>query len=353
MRNRTLLFGLALLVSLPVAVQAQETSQAKFVRAVDRMMVELAPQSARASKAIRATYRDYLDLLVLDDYEDLEGAIYTRGVAPLPSDPLQFNLQPRVKGAFPIGEKDLANQVSYIAARPATIGALLDVASRVKSGPIEVTSLVRHSEYQGALRSTNANATTSVPMHTMGLAFDIALVNTPLSRVYEIRDVLIRMRNAGDILFIGERKQLVFHVVPHPSRLGYFTDVYTQALGAAPAANGAHVVAFSPVRDVKSRTLAPSVTAEVVAVLPAVGFGAEWWAADHSHGDLAVSVTPEMAAGAPARTPADEGDDNSEAAAVLLIVALAVLGAVLQWRRSNRRAEPLSVLGPGQPLPSA
>ncbi len=70
-------------------------------------------------------------------------------------------------------------------------------------------------------------------MHTMGLAFDIALVNTPLPQVYEIRDVLLKMQEAGDILVIGERKQLVFHVVPHPSRLGHFTDVYARAAAAA------------------------------------------------------------------------------------------------------------------------
>ena len=39
-----------------------------------------------------------------------------------------------------------------------------------------------------SLRSTNPNAITSVPMHTMGLAVDIALVNTPLATIYEIRE---------------------------------------------------------------------------------------------------------------------------------------------------------------------
>ena len=64
-----------------------------------------------------------------------------------------------------------------------------------------------------------------------GLAVDIGLVNTPLETIYEIRDVLRRMQDSGDILFIGERKQLVFHVVPHPSRLGHFNDVYAKAIG--------------------------------------------------------------------------------------------------------------------------
>lgn len=267
---------------------AEETPGATFVRNLDRMMVQLGPQSARASKAIRQAYRDHLDLLVLDEYEDVESALWNGGLAPLPHDTLRFNVTPRLDGPSPIGEKDLAHQVSYIAARPATIGALLDVASRVKSGPVEVTSLVRHTEYQGALRATNANAKTAVPMHTMGLAFDIALVNTPLETVYEIRDVLIRMRNAGEVLFIGERRQLVFHVVPHPSRLGHFHRVYADALGFQPVTDRAQVVALS-----KRTGVSPSVSADVVAVLPSGEFVDEWWAANHDATDITVEVVAE------------------------------------------------------------
>ena len=198
------------------------------------MMLALSAESALDAKAIKDAYRPHLDLLVLDEYSELEDALYTGGLARLPDDPLRFNLSPRLSGSFPIAEKDLGNQPNYIAARPATIGALLTVASRVQSGPVEVTSLVRHSEYQGALRKTNTNAITAVPMHTMGLAFDIALVNTSLQTAYEIRDVLRDMRDAGDLFFIGERKQLVFHVVPNPARLGHFNDVYAATFGAAP-----------------------------------------------------------------------------------------------------------------------
>lgn len=284
---------MSLLLSLPGAAQAQGTDQKKFVRALDRMMVELRPQNARASKTIKQAYRPLFEHLVLDRYADLEGALVNGGVAPLPADPGRFNIAPRLEGAFPIGEKDLQNQVSYIATRPATIGALLDIASRVKSGPIEITSLVRHSEYQGALRATNKNATTSVPMHTMGLAFDIALVNTPLHTVYEIRRVLEQMRDEGEILFIGERRQLVFHVVPHPSRLGHFTNVYTRALRTPAGFDSTHVVAFSETRDRKSGKIVPSVTAEVIAVLPTDEFAEEWWAADHTRADVTIDVSPE------------------------------------------------------------
>lgn len=288
------------------------------------MMVQLGPQSARASKAIRRAYRDHLDLLVLDEYADLESALWNGGLAPLPHDTLRFNVAPRLEGPAPIGEKDLAHQVSYIAARPATIGALLDVASRVKSGPIEVTSLVRHTDYQGALRTTNANAGTAVPMHTMGLAFDIALVNTPLETVYEIRDALTRMRNAGEILFIGERRQLVFHVVPHPSRLGHFHQVYAEALGFQPVTDRAQVVALS-----KRGGATPSVSAEVIAVLPAEDFAEEWWTVNHEHADMTVDVVAEPEVSV---TSAPVKPDASPSPGLLLLIAVSGVSLAATWR---------------------
>jgi hypothetical protein len=280
-RNRFALYALvlsALFVASPAAAGSSST-QATHAQTLDRMMVALGSESARASATIHRVYRDHLDLLFLDEFADLEGALATGGVAPLPADPERFNLIPRLDGPHPIGEKDLANQASYIAARPATIGVLLELASRVKSGPVEVTSLVRHGEYQEALRATNSNATTSVPMHTMGLAFDIALVNTPLPTVYEIRKVLRQMRDAGDILFIGERKQLVFHVVPHPSRLGHFAEVYERSLGMPSAVQAAVVVAKlnEPAQRVGRQ---PSVVTEVVSIAPSdARLLAEWQSA--------------------------------------------------------------------------
>ena len=332
---------MSLLLSLPVAAQAQGTSQEKFVRALDRMMVELRPQSARASKTIRKTYRPHGELLVLDRFSDLEGALVNGGLAPLPDDPLRFNVAPRLEGPYPIGEKDLRNQISYIAARPATIGCLLDIASRVKSGPLEITSLVRHSEYQTSLRATNKNATTSVPMHTMGLAFDIALVNTPLETVYEIRDVLERMRDAGEILFIGERRQLVFHVVPHPSRLGHFMNVYAQALGTPAGTGGTHVVAFSDNRDENRGKTIPTVTAEVIAVLPTSEFAAEWWATDHTRADVMIEVSPELA---PASLPSAVSAEAAALAVTGRIVAILGTLLAIAWRFISRHTTPVNVL---------
>jgi hypothetical protein len=287
-RDALLLLICAVFAAQPALAGTSIDKQALFMKALDVMMVELAPQTARASATVRKEYRGYLDLLVLDEYEALEDALYSGGLVPLPGEPDRFNLRVRTEGPAPIAEKDLGNQATYIAARPATIGALLDIASRVTSGPLEITSLVRHSEYQEDLRTTNGNAHTSLPMHTMGLAFDIALVNTPLPRVYEIRDVLSRMQQAGDLLVVGERKQLVFHVVPHPSRLGYFTAVYARA---AAAALSREVIPSTNLEPDLAPYALPVVSTEIVGFRPTDEFAAEWWAGEDAQSDLIVEVS--------------------------------------------------------------
>jgi hypothetical protein len=247
-------------------------------RSLDRMMVDLALESAQSAETIRRVYQEHLGILTLREYEELTGALDNGGLVPLPDNPLRFNIVPRLDGPHPIGEMDLANQSSYTAARAATIGALLEIASRVKSGPVEITSLVRHGDYQEELRATNPNATTSVPVHTMGLAVDIGLINTPLETIYEIRDVLQRMQDAGDILFIGERRQLVFHVVPQPSRLGYFNDVYLRTVGEPLTSRSAAAVAFLEApRLLTPAQLTPHVTTEIIAMVPAEGAIQNLW----------------------------------------------------------------------------
>jgi hypothetical protein len=288
-----------LVVSPQVAIAGVAADGPKhYIKTIDRMMVKLASQNARVAKIVRTEYRAYLNLLVLSEFDAVEDALYTGGLVPVPQ-PDRFNLRVRTDGPAPIAEKDLANQASYIAARPATVGALLDIASRVKSGPLEITSMVRHTEYQDALRSTNANANTSVPMHTMGLAFDIALVNTPLKTILEIRDVLQAMQKAGDILFIGERRQLVFHVVPHPSRLGYFSDVYVAAMAAAADTSSTGLAATAVNRTLTPLTR-PVVDAQVIAVGPTDDFAAEWWSAEGAHSDVTIEVSAAGLPGIPA-----------------------------------------------------
>lgn len=276
------------------------------MKSLDQMMVQLAAQSSLASLTIKQAYRRHMDLLVMEEYAALEGALANGGLVPLPNDPLRFNLKPRVDGRFPIGEKDLDHQDSYISARREAVGALIEIASRVQSGPLEITSMARHSEYQSTLRKTNSNATTSIPMHTMGLAFDIALINTPLETVYEIRDVLSAMQKAGDILVIGERKQLVFHVVPHPARLGHFAAVYEDAM--AEAMPGANIISLA--KSVPAFGV-PYVITEVIAVRPTKEWLEEWWASDDSPSDIVIQVSP-----ATARQPEEPSFLGRMAAAV-------------------------------------
>jgi hypothetical protein len=96
------------------------------------------------------------------------------------------------------------------------------------------------------------------------------------------------MQAAGDILFIGERKQLVFHVVPHPSRLGYYTEVYARALQGTLPRDGdlpANTVAsVAPLAEAV-------VSTEVVAINPTAEYAAEWWAADDARTDVTMAVT--------------------------------------------------------------
>jgi hypothetical protein len=246
-------------------------SSSAGLRTLNQMMADLAPVSAQSAETIRRVYQGHLSVLTLREYGELTGALDNGGLVPLPDNPQRFNIVPRLDGPHPIGEKDLANQSSYTTARAATIGALLEIASRVKSGPVEITSLVRHGDYQEELRATNPNATTSVPMHTMGLAVDIGLINTPLETIHEIRDVLQRMQEAGDILFIGERRQLVFHVVPQPSRLGYFNDVYLRTVGEPLTSRSAAAVAFLEAPRLMPAQLTPQVTTEIIAMVPTEG----------------------------------------------------------------------------------
>lgn len=233
-----------------------------FVDALQSMMAELRPQSRRDARTIKAAYGPLVGRTAFVNRGDLEAALELDELALVPEHTAPLNITLRLDGAHPIAEKDLENQAMYLGARPATLGLLYEIAARVPSGPIEITSLVRHLQYQRELGATNGNARTDVPTHAMGVAFDIALVNTPLARVYEIRDVLRDMRDAGLLYFIGESQQLVFHVVPRPSWLGYYEALHW-------AAHHAPVVALDA---------APPVAALVTGPIPPPStFDLPWW----------------------------------------------------------------------------
>jgi Family of unknown function (DUF5715) len=275
---------LAIVCLTAVPARAQRSSEAGYLTSVNTLLAGLGPASTRSALEIRESYRPFLDLLAIDDFKQIETGLANGGLVPLPSDPERFNVRVRLEGTSPIGEMDMSRQASYVSARAATIGCLLDVASRVKSGPIEVTSLVRHLGYQEQLRATNVNATDDVPTHALGMAFDIAMVNTPLKTVREISHVLQRMSAAGDILVIAERHQLVFHVVPQPSRLGWYTEVYTHLITGHPSS-------MQP-GDARA-SVTPAVDAAISSLRPMPAFAAEWWAADNVPLDMPISVRVE------------------------------------------------------------
>ena len=201
-----------------------EPSPAQVAAAV-HLMKELQAESARHAAAIRAAYAPAVRRLALPDRTALRAAIGRGAILPLPPDIGARNVQPRLTGRHPIGEADLSHQHLYVAARPETVGLLLEIASRVRSGPLEITSLARHDEYQRRLGRTNANARTAVPTHVMGLAFDISILHATPDQATEIRDVLRALAAEGDLHFVAEQRQLVFHVVPAPARRSHYAAV--------------------------------------------------------------------------------------------------------------------------------
>lgn len=219
-----------------MSTPAERRAEAALHRAaVDRLMTGLRRESIRHASQIRAVYESQVGRLGIDDRRELRGERLGHRLISLPLQPSRYNVRLRLRGNHPVGEMDLPNQRLYLAARPETIGCLLQVAGRVQSGPIEVTSLVRHAEYQNRLARVNVNARTAVPTHAMGLAFDISTLQTPLRTVWEIRDVLRRMAADGELLFVAERRQLVFHVVPTPPRQAYFAAIGEGLITVPPA----------------------------------------------------------------------------------------------------------------------
>ena len=202
------------------------------VAAVVRLMTELRPESTRHAAAVREAYAGEVATLAFPTRRALAHALDSGTILTLPRDARARNVRLRLTGPHPIGEADLAYQQLYVAARPEAVGLLFEIASRVRSGPIEVTSLVRHHEYQRRLARSNANARTAVPTHAMGLSFDISILNSPVATAREIRDVLRRMAAHSDLYFVAEQQQLVFHVVPAPERRDHYAAVYEALIAA-------------------------------------------------------------------------------------------------------------------------
>ena len=188
------------------------------VAALRDLMRELREESVTHAAGIRASYEAAMPAHVFTDRAALERAVHDGDIVSVPDG---YGIEPRLRGAYQIGELDPDYQHLYVRARPEVIGMLLDIGSRVGS-TLEVTSLVRHAEYQRALARSNQNARAGLPTHAMGLAVDISVLRMPLDQVRALRDVLRAMAAGGDLLFAAEQRQLVFHVVPADARRAYY-----------------------------------------------------------------------------------------------------------------------------------
>ena len=265
--------ALTLILAAPAGADARRVpaGHQAFLTNLRALMASMQEESRADAERIERAYRSTVWLL--PDRAALFTAREQRTIVPVPLNPSAFNLAPRLRGPHPIGEKDLENQWLYVAGHPGALGLLAHVALRMGEVPLDVTSLVRHLEYQQRLVRTNPNARTSLPMHASGLAFDVSVLNIPLSATRRLASVLRQMRDAGDLYFIAERQQLVFHVVPAPERLEFYAHVF-RGLASAPPIS---IPRPDPIRPaVTGRALHAYVPTPPDAELPEQSAGVMW-----------------------------------------------------------------------------
>jgi hypothetical protein len=220
---------IAILTSLLFLLGAAATSSGPRITDVWALMADMRAESHRDALTIKEVYAGRVESSSFENVDHLRRALESGELVPFENTE-RFNMRPRLGGQSFIGSLDLDNQMLYVTARPAAIGMLFEIGKQLRSGPVEITSLVRTADYQRKLMRGNGNANTDVPTHVMGYAVDIGVKDMPIETALELRAILEKMREAGDIYFIGERNQLTFHVVPVPSRIDYFEQAYRTAI---------------------------------------------------------------------------------------------------------------------------
>ena len=164
--------------------------------------------------------------LAMKRAKDIEAEIGQR-IVSLPAIALDRGIRPVKTAAAPL------------AAERSTIGCLLFVAGQLeklqgkKYKGFETSSMVRAAD--GEVPRTDA----TLPMHTLGWAFDLA--RKPLSKetVRDLNFILTDMRSAGLLTFAEEGKPKDFHVVRHPDYAANFENFYWDAVGIPQAASTA------------------------------------------------------------------------------------------------------------------
>ncbi|MBX4187988.1 MAG: lytic transglycosylase domain-containing protein [Candidatus Doudnabacteria bacterium] len=165
-------------------------------------------------------------------FADLLAIQNTKRLVRLPEPWNEFGIIPRLTGISSIGEKDKLNQLDYIQAEPAIIGAMLYATEEVKllQGDkfmaYETNSLVRSTKYQDMLSETNKNADTVLPIHTTGKAGDFPMKGISPARRRDMLFILFEMDSYGMISYVPEGKQDTIHVVVHPQWEEFFQRYY-------------------------------------------------------------------------------------------------------------------------------
>ncbi|MFZ2149994.1 MAG: transglycosylase SLT domain-containing protein [Minisyncoccia bacterium] len=171
-----------------------------------------------------------------------------KGLEPLFEEPDYFGFKLRTSGNGPIAEKDLENQELYLQNSPAAHGALLTVAFETRRlhvklypkeefVPLDVTSLVRHLEYQELLKKGKiVNARTAFPTHTSGQVFDVSYLYLPKGERRCLTFILEDLEHYGYLSFIEEvTGSRTFHVTVSPSSRQFFSQVFEDARSEAKA----------------------------------------------------------------------------------------------------------------------
>lgn len=214
-----------------------------FTAAIRKLIRAMGVASRASFAAIKSLYSPLKAVWSYTDLDHLKRETLgteenkNSGIQPslvrIPDNRKRFNIVLRREGKSAIGaaEKDPANRIHYEVARPFAVGALMYIADQVKSGPVDITSAARDEVYQFELLSKiNRNARTSFAAHTLGIAIDIGLLNTPPNTVEEIHKVIVDAREKGKIEVIGELSQLCFHFVPRPEAQAEFEAYYWQKI---------------------------------------------------------------------------------------------------------------------------
>lgn len=204
----------ALLPASAAFVHADTPAGQAHVARLRALMRDLRSESAVHATAVQETYEPAVAESLIADRDALRAALDAGEIVAIPEGAEAYRVALRRSGPHQIAELDPASQPLYVAARPEVVGMLLDIGSRLESGTLDVTSLVRHAEYQRALALHNPNARTGVPTHAMGLAVDISVLHLTRAQAGALRDVLRDMAAEGTLHFVAEQRQLVFHVVP-------------------------------------------------------------------------------------------------------------------------------------------